>query len=279
MSERKRSPKEEQLTESEERLLEITQEAEENDLFETDDTFYMLHGYKDEEGNLHKDFELRFVTGRDQEAVQKADIKNNPSKMITTLLARCCTRIGTLYADKIGPGSWTEIIRKLYTGDQDYMLLKLTEISFGKTIKSSHNCPECGVKLNSEIDTDELEIIQFTASEFPFSLKRGYKDRKGVIHKEGLIRTPTGFDREILTPLLKKAGPARVDTIMLTRTMKFSDGYPVDDDVTLSLSAADRQYLLELLKDNYFGVKTEVDITCDSCGETFRASLNVVNFI
>ena len=111
-----------------------------------------------------------------------------------------------------------------------------------------------------------------------FTLQRGYKDKKGVVHKEGTMRLPNGLDREILTPLAKK-NLARANTVLLTRLCKFTDGMPVDEDVMSSLTVKDREYLNTLLGENNFGYVLSVEVECDQCGEIFEGNINAVNFL
>ena len=244
--------------------------------------FTMLAGYKDENGVIHKDFTLREMTGKDEEAIHKTDVKNNGSKIVTTLLTRCVTSIGTLTPKTVGGRQkWEDIIKSLYTGDQDYMLIQLRKISVGEEVELNHVCPnkECKAKLHTILTLDELEVIPFDGErDIEFELPRGYKDRKGVKHSTGVMRLPTGLDREILTPLAK-TNLAKAETVMLTRLCKFDDGAYVDDDVMSGLSIRDREYLQNLLREHFFGVKLETEVTCDSCGETFLGSFNATNFI
>lgn len=249
---------------------------------EQDEVFTMLAGYRDEAGVVHKDFTLREMTGKDEEAIHKSDVKNNGSKVASVLLSRCVTSIGSLTPKSVGGAKkWETIIKSLFTGDQDYMLLQLRKISIGDEIEVNHVCPnrECKTKLKTTVNVDELEVIPFSGMrEVPFELPRGYTDKKGVKHTSGTMRLPTGFDREILTPLAK-TNLARAETVMLTRLCKFSDGLPVDEDVMGNLSIKDREYLQKLLQDNYFGVKLDIEVTCDSCGESFTGTFNASNFM
>lgn len=244
--------------------------------------FEMLAGYKDKDGVVHKEFTLREMTGKDEEAIHKTDVKNNGSKVVTVLLTRCVTRIGTLTPKSVGGRQkWEEIIKSLYTGDQDYMLIQLRRISIGEEVELNHVCPnkDCKAKLHTVLALDELDTIPFDGERaIEFELPRGHKDRKGVIHKTGVMRLPTGLDREILTPLAK-TNLAKAETTMLTRLCKFDDGAYVDDDVMSSLSIRDREYLQKLLREHFFGVKLETEVVCDSCGETFVGSFNASNFI
>lgn len=244
--------------------------------------FEMLAGYKDSDGVTHKEFTLREITGKDEEAIHKSDVKGNSSKVVSILLTRCVTRIGTLTPKSVGGrAKWEEIIKSLYVGDQDYMLLQLRKISIGEELEVDHICPnkECKAKLHTILDIDELDIIPFGEErEIEFELPRGYKDKKGVVHSTGTMRLPTGLDREILTPLAK-TNLAKAETVMLTRLCKFDDGAYIDEDVMSSLSIRDREYLQKLLQEHYFGVKLETEVVCDSCGESFMGTFNASNFI
>ena len=269
------------VTENEsENLMEKAMAQEFND---SDDEFVfeMLAGYKDKDGVTHKEFTLREMTGKDEEAIHKSDVKSNGSKVVSVLLSRCVTRIGTLTPKSLGKQKWEELIKSLLTGDQDYMLIQLRKMSIGDEIELNHVCPnkDCKAKLNTVLSIDELEVIPFSGERvIEFELPRGYKDKKGVLHKTGTLRLPTGLDREVLTPLAK-TNLAKAETVMLTRLCKFDDGAYIDDDVMGSLSIRDREYLQKLLQEHFFGVKLETEITCDSCGETFMGSFNASNFI
>jgi hypothetical protein len=244
-----------------------------------DEVFELPAGYVDEEGTIHREFTLREINGKDEEAIHKNDIKGNSSKVAYILLSRCITRLGTLTPKSEGEYKWGCIIRNMLVGDQDYALLQLRKMSIGDEFEANHTCPYCKAHLKTFISVDELEIEPFKGDrEITFDLIRGYKDKKGVVHKEGTMRLPNGLDREVLTPVAK-TNLARAETVMLTRLCKFSDGSKVDEDVMGMLSLKDREYLQNLLKDNLFGVKTDIEVTCTECGESFTGSLNATNFM
>ena len=241
--------------------------------------FELLCGYKDADGVMHKTFTVREMTGRDEEAISKPEIKQNTSKVIGVLLSRCVLTLGTLEKKDYSPQEWHKIMLSLYTGDQDYIVMQIRKISIGETIEVQHTCPNCGAKLNTELAIDELEVTPFSGNDsIPFTLSKGYKDRKGVVHTDGTIRLANGLDREILTPLAKK-NLARANTVLLTRLCKFADGTLVDEDAMASLTSKDREYLNTLLQENTFGYDLRVSVDCTECGESFDGSLNMVNFL
>lgn len=243
------------------------------------EVFNLLAGYTDENDITHTTFTLREMTGRDEEAISKADLKQNHSKLVSVLLERCVLSIGSLTRKDVGSEKWRDIIRSLYVGDQDYMLVKLRELSMGGEIEVNHVCPYCKENLKTFLDVSELEVEPFKGQRVvTFSLPKGYKDKKGVTHKDGTLKLPTGQDREILTPIARK-NIAQASTLMLTRLCVFEDGLYVTEDIMRDLTVRDREYLQKLLQENLFGIKLEVDVTCTSCGEEFKGNLNATNFI
>lgn len=243
------------------------------------DKFTMPAGYIDEDGTLHQTFTLREMTGRDEEAISKADIRQNGSKLVSILLARCVTSIGTLTRKEVGGDKWKEIIKSLYVGDQDFMLIKLRELSMGGEITVTHTCPHCKESMKTFVDVSELEVNPFKGlREIPFELPKGHRDKNGVIHKTGILTLPRGIDREVLTPVAKK-NIAQASTLMLTRLCKFDGDFYITEDVIRDLTVRDREYLQKLLQENLFGIKLEIEVTCANCGEDFIGNFNPTNFI
>lgn len=245
-------------------------------------TYKLLAGYKDENGIIHNTYTMREMTGKDEEAISRPDVKGNPCRAASVLLARVCTSIGSLTPRSVGGyDKWEKLIKNLYVGDQDIMFITNRKLSYGSTVSVTHQCPneQCKRKLETEFDLDELEIIDFKGErEIAFNLPKGYTDKKGNKHNEGILRLPTGLDREVLIPVAR-TNVAKANTSMLTRLCTFKDGYPIDDDVMAALTVRDREYLNTLLQENLFGVKTEIDVMCPDCGKEFKGSLNVLNFI
>lgn len=243
-----------------------------------EETFEFLAGYKDKDGNVIKEFAIREITGVEEEAISKAGIRENGGKVVRTILEKCITRIGDI-TPKIGQREWRDIIQSLSIADQDYALLKIREATLGSEIEMEHKCPHCGASLKSIIDIDELNIIPFGGEEIlDFELPKGYRDKQGTVHKLGKIRYPNGFDREVLDTIARK-NIGTANTMLLTRCIVELGDVKVHDAIIRGLSIKDREYLLNVLRENAYGVELETDITCSSCGEEFRSTLNMVNFL
>lgn len=238
----------------------------------------LLAGYLDKDGILHSTFTYREMTGKDEEAINKADVRANGAKVVNTLVERCVVQIGTLTKKECGV-RWGTIIREMLGGDLDYMAFKIRELSKGKEVEFVHKCPNCGTKLNTIINTDEFNIKPFMGqSAIDFELVRGYKDGKGQIHKDGVIRLPNGFDREIVTPLFKKNG-STATSMLLTRLIKFNDDAMVTQGLVSEMSLRDREVLEKIIKENTFGIDTTIEnLMCDSCGQDISGEVGQSNF-
>ena len=238
----------------------------------------LLAGYTDENGTIHDTFSYREMTGKDEEAINKADVRTNGAKLVNVLLERCVVSIGTLTKKECGT-KWGKIIRSMLGGDLDYMAFKIRELSKGKDVEFTHKCPNCGQKLTTIVSTDEFNIKPFLGeTEIPFELSRGYKDRKGNVHKEGVLHLPTGFDRELVTPMFRK-NMSSATTMLLTRLMSFDDGTVVSQAQVSEMSLRDRDILEKILKENSFGVDPTIEgIICDNCGQDLEGELGESNF-
>ncbi len=239
----------------------------------------MLAGYVDKDGVLHTTFTYREMNGKDEEAISKADVRQNGAKMVNVLVERCVVAIGTLTKKECG-ARWGTIVRELLGGDLDYMAFKIRELSKGKEVEFTHKCPNCGSKLTTIVSTDEFNIKPYMGqSVIDFTLARGYKDGKKEIHKEGVIRLPNGFDREIVTPLFKK-NVSTAMTMMLTRLISFNDGALVTQNLVNEMTLRDRDILEKIIKENTFGVDTTLDnLTCSNCGQDISGEVGQSNFL
>lgn len=238
----------------------------------------LLAGYVDKNGVLHDTFTFREMTGKDEEAISKSDVRQNGAKMVNILVERCVSAIGTITKKEMG-AQWGSFVRELLGGDLDYMAFKIRELSKGTEVEFNHKCPSCGSKLTTTVETSEFNIKPFMKqSAISFTLAKGYRDTKGELHKEGVIRLPNGIDRELITPTMAK-NPSTGTTMLLTRLVSFNDGTPVTQNGIADLSLRDRDILEKIIKENTFGVDTVLDITCSSCGYDLSGVAGQSNFL
>lgn len=238
----------------------------------------LLAGYKDKDGVIHSTFTYREMNGKDEEAINKGDVRTNAGRISNVLIERCVSEIGSLKKKEMSTADWSKVVRGCLAGDLDYMSFKIREISKGKEVTFEHTCPECKTKLKTVVSTDEYGIIPFNGSyEVSFELPRGYKDTKGEVHKTGTIRMVDGADREIVVPLFRK-NKAIATTKLITRLIKFDDGAVVTESNVSAMTLRDREYLEKIMSENGFGLDPKLEIECSSCGADLSEVLGTSNF-
>lgn len=257
-------------------------EAERNaapELKPVEDQYDLIAGYTDENGVLHDTFTIRPMDGEDEEVLARYQNSNTMHKATSMLLERCVLSIGSISKESVKKTEWHDIIQNLYAADQDAILLRIREVSVGDDVQARHKCGDCGAMITTSFNVDDLEIIEWNGEDgIVFDLPKGYTDKEGNVHKVGILRYPRGIDREVIIPAASK-NPARGRTLYLARLMKFDDGTPVNEGVLKKLTLGDRNYLSKLLEDNQFGIDNEIEIECPDCGNIFKGTLSITNFL
>lgn len=123
-----------------------------DDAVKTEYTFELPKGYVDEKGQTHREITMREITGADQEAMLNPQLRNNPAKMLTALLARVITKLGTLEGRQVDAG----VTANMFKSDRDFLILKLKEIDSGPEMDIDVECPDCGKKFKAMLDISDF---------------------------------------------------------------------------------------------------------------------------
>ena len=118
------------------------------DAIRTEFTYTLPKGYVDKDGTLQREVALREITGADQEAMLTPQLRQNPAKMLTALLARVVMRLGSLDKSRID----THVTAGLTKRDRDFLIVKLKEIDSGPEMEIDVACPDCGRKFQAALD-------------------------------------------------------------------------------------------------------------------------------
>ena len=118
------------------------------DEIRTEYTYTLPKGYVDKDGNLHREVVIREITGADQESMLSPQLRQNPAKMLSALLARVIVRLGTLEKSRIDTGVTAAMVKS----DRDFLIMKLKEIDTGPDMEIKVECPDCGKKFTAMLD-------------------------------------------------------------------------------------------------------------------------------
>lgn len=247
--------------------------------FETK-TVELLVGYKDKDGTVHTEAEIREMVGIDEEDIQKPDIRANVGRIITTVLRNCVVRIGSLEKSSMKLAQWEKIMRDLFIADRDLLMMEIRKFSYGDELEMPVRCPYCKNEATHILEWDEIEIEKpkTNPDEVSFELKKGVLDGEGNRVKEGTLRLPKGEDQELLDNIARK-NMGQANTSLITRCVTSLGDIKLSSKVFKNMSTVDREAIVETIADNSFGPNFKVEIDCPSCGETFDTGVNPVNFL
>ena len=240
----------------------------------------LLAGYEDKEGNKHLEAEIREMTGLDEEDVQKPDVRSNMGRIITTVLRNCVVRIGTIEKTAVKASQWEDIMKSLFLGDRDLLMMEIRKFTYGEDIELPFKCPHCKADGKHILEWDEVEIEkpQVDPGHVAFSLKKGARNAEGERVKDGHLRLPNGQDQEFLDSIARK-NMGQANTTLITRCVTDLGDVKLSSKVFKELTSVDREALVTVIADNSFGPTFKYEIDCPSCGERFDTGVHPVNFM
>ena len=97
---------------------------------------------------------LREINGADQEAMLNPQFRNNPAKMLSSLLARVIMRLGSLEKAKIDTGVTAQLLKS----DRDFLIMKLKELDSGPDLELDVECPDCGRRFKAMLDMADFFV-------------------------------------------------------------------------------------------------------------------------
>ncbi len=122
------------------------------DAIRTEFPFTLPKGFVDKDGTLQREVVLREITGADQEAMLSPQLRQNPAKMLSALLARVIVRLGTIDKSRID----TRVAADLTKRDRDFLIMKLKEIDSGPEMEIDAACPDCGRTFKATLDIGDF---------------------------------------------------------------------------------------------------------------------------
>ena len=117
-------------------------------MLQTEFTFTLPVGYRDAEGNLHREGVMRLATAFDEIVPLKDPrVQNNPAYLLIILLARVITRLGSL--EYINP----KIIEELFASDLAYLQDFYRRINENGHGRVRTQCPHCEQEFELELSS------------------------------------------------------------------------------------------------------------------------------
>jgi hypothetical protein len=261
--------------------------------------FTLVGGYVDDSGELHKEVELRAMTGHEEDMLGNRGVPL--VQRMDSIMGNCTVRIGTI-TDK---GEILRAVRHMPSGSRTHLLICQRIAGHWKTEKDVYEmevrCPartSCGkigyYNLNlldlelHEPDNDPLQrsfrtTLPYSGDEIEWHMMTGVEDRiMQAVSDAGIGGETSALSYSILLRLREWNG----EPIDLG-VRDFVTGSGRKPKLRLSkkaselllkvknLETGDRDHLRGEFEDNEPGVEVDIEIECQHCGLEYVARLDV----
>ena len=116
-------------------------------MLQTEFAFTLPVGYRDAEGNLHREGVMRLATAFDEIAPLKDPrVQSNPAYLLVILLARVIVKLGSI--DYVNP----KIVEELYAADLAYLQDFYRRVNETGHTRVRTQCPHCEQQFELELE-------------------------------------------------------------------------------------------------------------------------------
>jgi len=169
------------------------------------------------------------------------------------------------------------MVRRLLVGDRLFLLLKLREMTFGRSIQAVITCtwPDCGARVDIDFAAENIPVTASPQQSLQHRLQLTPAAGGHIV----TFRLPNGEDQEMLAHLLDYAETSAADRL-LARCLQSIDAVhpPAMDDIA-KLSDTAKAEVEEEMERLAPKLGTSMEALCPECGRSFTATFDVQEFI
>ena len=215
--------------------------------------FQLAAGYMQDDGAWTKTFEVRELTGRDEEALARVP---DFGRAIALMIRRATVRLGK---DPVTD----ERLDSLVAGDWDTILTAIRSVTFGPEIELSPTCDQCHASYEVTVNLmKDLNIRTANPEDQTWTLQ-------GKRHAYSMTLYTGATQRRILEAMADSSQTvAALNTEVIADSITAIDGMPVLGlDMIRDLPVPDRRMLLDSIQERRVGPDLQgVKIKCPTCG-------------
>lgn len=224
-----------------------------------DTVYHLCGGYFQDDGRWVDEFEVRELTGRDEEALGRI---TDSARVMLTLIERGLVRVG---GDKASP----QVVDSVLGGDWETILLAIRTLTFGPEVETTWKCFSCNADFDRTINLDTIERRTLAQEDLRFEVV----SRRGIVYS---VEHPYGStQRKIMAKI--SAPTAELNSLLLVDCIRSINERPLlGMGEVLNLPMDDRKKIIgELNKRRVGPLLGEVKSDCLSCGVEQATPINV----
>ncbi|MGH9929225.1 MAG: hypothetical protein ACREA9_08355 [Pyrinomonadaceae bacterium] len=234
------------------------------------ETFSLPGGYVDDEGVTHREVELAPVTGFEEELLDSVVPAVCSAYVVTALLSRCLRRVG-----KFAPVT-ASLVRDLLVGDREFLMLKLRELTLGKSLNAMLVCgdPKCAQCMDIALNLDDFTPTAKSVD------RRVYK--LDVVEGEETFafefRLSTGADQEAGSDWMGGDAESAVRRFLTRMILRINDNCSIDDQAVNAVPARVLKELEGRMEELGPLVSIDLKAACVECRRPSLTHLDLTSF-
>lgn len=217
-------------------------------------------GFLDEDGVLHKEVQVREITGHEEDMLGSNSVPNH--KKIGLLITGCLQRVGTITDQK----TLNAVADNLTVCDRVFLMFAIRRASLGDAYPFRSECPKCKYRGIFTLDLSDLEVKTMKEP-----MKRIF-DCRLPSGKEARFRPLIGKDEERLS---KASSSNEALSLAILMRLLVLEGEPPTLKAVKDLGMKDRNFLRGEFDKVEGGIETTLDMGCPTCEHEFEEELDV----
>ena len=222
-----------------------------------------------------KEVRLTELTARIRKEMGNPTVRNNPVQVVSSVLVGCIESIG-------GVPVTERDLDNMLTGDRDFCLLKIREISLGSDVNTSFNCPICSGHNRSVIDLQSIAVYDLDEANYEIRPDLEPDPRVYRVKKEGsweaIFRFPTGMDQKIVMKGANK-NPLATQQDLFSRCLLEWNGEKVFPEHLDNLPIPELNFLEGEIMDALPGPDFNAEVECSLCGAKVPMPMESSDFL